>query len=198
MAEGIEKAWEELKGLEPADVTKRASVSYDDGCYVLRSLGMDFRINPDEKAIESMSAGGEVLIKKFGYFFNLSAVWYLVLSKEIEPTGRHLKPESLKGGDVFFKGTHKLPLGGVAHKYGSDRDGFLDRVAALGGKTLGEYGDAAAELYPLPRVPVTLILWLGDEEFPPRADLLMDSSCEIQLPLDIIWSVAMFSVLMML
>ncbi len=47
-------------------------------------------------------------------------------------------------------------------------------------------------------MPVTLILWLGDEEFPPRADLLLDSSCEIHLPLDIIWSVAMLTVLMML
>jgi hypothetical protein len=50
----------------------------------------------------------------------------------------------------------------------------------------------------MPRIPVTLILWLKDEEFHPRADLLLDSTCELQLPLDIIWSIAMMSVLVMM
>jgi len=198
MSLGIEKAWETLAGLDPADVTKRTGAAYADGAYVLKSLGMDFRIKPGAKTIESVTPGGEVLVERFGYFFNLSALWYLVLAKEIEPTGKHLKPDSLKGGEVFFKGTHKLPLDGVALKFGSDRDGFLEKVKSLGGKPLTEFGDASAELYPLPRVPVTLILWLGDDEFAPRVDLLFDSTCEIHLPLDIIWSVAMFSVLIML
>ena len=52
-------------------------------------------------------------------------------------------------------------------------------------------------LLPLPRVPVAAILWAGDEEFPGRADLLLDSTCELHLPADVIWSVAMLSVMMM-
>jgi hypothetical protein len=43
-----------------------------------------------------------------------------------------------------------------------------------------------------------VILWLADEEFPPRIDILFDSTCELQLPLDIIWSIAMMSLLMLL
>ncbi|MBI3593004.1 MAG: DUF3786 domain-containing protein, partial [Nitrospirae bacterium] len=46
--------------------------------------------------------------------------------------------------------------------------------------------------------PVALILWAADEEFPSRVDLLFDSTCELQLPLDIIWSIAMMSLLLML
>nr|NIP92808.1 DUF3786 domain-containing protein [Akkermansiaceae bacterium] len=63
----------------------------------------------------------------------------------------------------------------------------------LGGWALS-FGDASVELLPLPRIPVSLILWKGDDEFPSRADLLFDSSCEMHLPLDIIWSAAMLSV----
>jgi hypothetical protein len=54
------------------------------------------------------------------------------------------------------------------------------------------------KLLPFPRIPVFLILWLKDEEYPPRADLLFDSTCEAQAPLDIIWSIAMVSLLVML
>jgi hypothetical protein len=50
----------------------------------------------------------------------------------------------------------------------------------------------------MPRIPVIMILRLGDEEFPPRVDLLLDSTCELHLPLDIIWSIAMMSALVML
>jgi hypothetical protein len=59
------------------------------------------------------------------------------------------------------------------------------------------YGDAAVKLLPMPRIPVIFILWIGDDEFPPRADLLMDSTAPLHLPIDIIWSVAMLSTLVM-
>jgi hypothetical protein len=42
-----------------------------------------------------------------------------------------------------------------------------------------------------------LSLWIADEEFPARADLLLDSSCDFQLPPDITWSIAMMTVLVM-
>jgi hypothetical protein len=198
MSAGIEKAWEALRGLDPKDVEQRASVSYDGGAYILRSLGMEFSISPEGRKIDNLSPEGEALVKRFGYFFNHSALWYLVLAKDIALTGRHITPQSLKDGEVFFRGTHVLPLDGLAGKYGADRDGFIERARILGGKPLSGFGDAAVELLPFLRMPVTLILWLGDEEFPPRVDLLLDSSCEMHVSLDIIWSVAMFSVLSML
>src|SRR4030042_1000673 len=74
---------------------------------------------------------------------------------------------------------------------------IIKRGIELGEEVLN-YGDASTKLLPMPRIPVTLILWLKDEEFPSRADLLLDSTCELQLPLDIIWSIAMMSVLVMM
>jgi hypothetical protein len=61
-----------------------------------------------------------------------------------------------------------------------------------------EYGDACLRLFPFPRVPVTMILWRADEEFPARADMFFDATCEQHLPTDVIWSTAMTSVLIML
>jgi hypothetical protein len=47
-------------------------------------------------------------------------------------------------------------------------------------------------------VPVTLTLWLADEEFPARAGILFDSTCGLQLPTDILWSLARLSCLALL
>ena len=90
-----------------------------------------------------------------------------------------------------------LPLDKLAERYGNDKAGFIEKGKKLNGNLMN-YGDASVELLPLPGIPVTLILWLSDDEFPARADLLFDSTCEQRLPLDILWSIAMMSVLVIL
>lgn len=199
MESGEDRAWEIIAGRPAEEVQREALAGFDGerGCYLLRSLNMEYAVCPGERTIYGATPEAEAVAGRFSYFLNHSVLWYLAAAKDIGLTGRLLKPESLKGGHHFFTGTHELPLRALAGKYGHDRDAFLARARELGGRELG-FGDASAELLPLPRVPVTLIVWLGDEEFPPRADLLLDSSCEIQLSLDIIWSVAMLSVLVML
>jgi hypothetical protein len=197
MSSGEEVAWEMLGKLDPANVSRNASAEYENGVYLLRSLGMVFAVSPEERTIRGTSPAAEQVVGRLAYFFNHAALWYLVGAKDIGLTGKLLRPADLRGGHHFFKGTHELPLAKISEKFASDREGFSARAAELAGRPLG-FGDASAELRPLPRVPVTLILWLEDEEFPPRVDLLVDSSCEMHLPLDIIWSTAMYSTIMML
>ena len=199
ISSGEEKAWEILKGLHPADVCKNASVFYDEKSdhYVLKSFCSDFQINVQEKIIKSPDHSGEVILNRYGYFFVHSCLWYLIHSKDIPFTGRLSSPASLRGGDIFFRGSHVLPLDRLAKAYGTDKQSFIEKGKELCADSL-TYGDASIQLFPLPRVPVNLVLWTGDEEFPSRAEMLLDSSCEIQLPLDIIWSIAMLSVLVMI
>ncbi|MCK9420938.1 MAG: DUF3786 domain-containing protein [Nitrospirae bacterium] len=196
---GEDKAWEILTTLKPADVCKAASVSYDAVSlnYQVTSFGMDFIVSVRDRKISSTAPGSEVLLGKLGYFFRLSVLWYLVSAKDITCTNRPVKLEHIRGGDIFTRGSHVLPLDSVAKKYGKDREGFIDKGRNLGGEVM-TYGDVSLRLAPLPRIPVTLTLWLEDDEFPARLDLLFDSTCEMQLSTDVIWSIAMMSVLIML
>jgi hypothetical protein len=199
MNTGEEKAWEILAGLNPAAVCREAGLSYDEstGLYAMRSFDMDFYLSPGDRAISSTAPESSILLSRLGYFFKLSVPWYVISAKDIPLTGKLVKPVNLKGGQLFFRGTHVLPLDKLALKYGNDIDGFMRRAGDFGGEAV-DYGDAAFRFYPLPRVPIVLILWAADEEFPARADILFDSTCEFHLPLDIIWSVAMMSILIML
>jgi hypothetical protein len=195
---GEDKAWEILATLKPEDVCTAASATYDsvNNRYRIKSFGMDFDLCVRDKTITSAAPGSEVLLETLGYFFRLSILRYLVDAKEIACTGRLIKLETMQGGDIFTKGSHVLPYNTVAQKYGKNKKGFVDRGRSLGGEIMN-YGDAALQLFPLPSVPVVLILWLEDEEFPARVDLLFDSTCGLQLPTDIIWSIAMMSLLVM-
>jgi len=196
---GEERAWELLSGLDPETICKNASVSFDDksGCYILKSFCFDFSICPVQKTIKSLTPQGQILTERYGYFFVHSCLWFLIDSKDIPFTGRLVRPTNIKGGDLFFMGSHVLPLDSICKKYEYDAKAFLRRGKDLCGEVLG-YGDASVKLYPLPRIPVTIIFWVNDEEFPSRADLLLDSSCEFLLPIDVVWSTTMLAILMML
>lgn len=195
---GEDKAWELLAALKHDDVSKAAAVSYNAASqsYGVRSFGMDFIVDLRDRKITSTAPGSEVLLGKLGYFFRLSVLWYLVSARDIACANWPVKLEHIKGGEIFTKGSHVLPLDVVARKYGKDKEGFIRKGNSLGGELM-TYGDAAIRLTPLPRIPVTLTLWLEDEEFPARADLLFDSTCDLHIPLDIIWSIAMMSALVM-
>lgn len=199
-ASGENKAWEILATLDPQDVCKTASVLYDlASCsYLVKSYGMDFHISPGERKIFSRDPDSGVLLQRLGDFFRLSLLWYLVNAKDVPCTGRLVKLQNVRGGEIFTQGSHVLPLEKVAQKYGNNKNGFIEKGKKLGGAVLEKYGDASVRLLPMPRLPVIVTLWITDEEFPARADLMLDSTCEMQLPTDIIWSIAMMSVMVML
>ena len=195
----MQKAWEGVRALDPHETCARALVSFDSRTreYSLKSFGAEFHISPDNRIVSSSDTQGAMLLGRPEYFFDLSVLWYLITAKEIPLSGRLMKPVHMKGGQIFARGTHILPLGGLAEKYGTDKVAFLQRGRELGGEDM-DYADAALRISAFPRVPVVLSLWLVDEEFPSRADLMFDSTCDKQLPTDVIWSVATMTVLMML
>ncbi len=199
MQSGEDKAWQLLKEADPDVICKNAAVGLDaaTGRYILASYGMDFSISPGEKLMESTTADGSILLGKLSYFFRLSVPWYLTSAKDIPLSSRLVKPDNLKGGHLFFRGSHVLPLDGVAGNYARDVKGFMMKGAQFGGTPV-QYGDAAFMLLPFPRIPVTIILWTADEEFDARVELLLDATCELHVPTDIIWSISMMSLLLLL
>lgn len=199
MPAGEEKGWGQLCGCDPEDVCRRGLVSFDTVCsaYTIKSFNWNFRFCIKDRTITCGSPQGEAFVGRLGDFYRLSSLWYLNAAKEIPLTGQLAIPQNLSGGELFFRGSHVLPLPRLAAKYESDKEGFLSAgINALGG-CAAAYGDAAVVLYPYPKIPVTLILWLKDDEFSSRAECLLDTSCELHLPIDIVWMTAMMCILMM-
>jgi hypothetical protein len=197
---GEAKAWETLAVLKPKDVCAGAAADYDasSGTYSLTAFGIGFLIEPATRTISSSDPRAVLFLGRYKDFFRLALIWYMTSAKDIPATGRLIRPLDVKGGQRFFTGTHVLPLDRVQERYARDKAGFAVQGMKFGAK-IASLGDAAIRLYPLPRVPVTMILWTEDEEFPARATLFFDSTVDFQLLLsDIVWSVAMMSTLVML
>jgi hypothetical protein len=55
-----------------------------------------------------------------------------------------------------------------------------------------ETGDAGFEFHVFPKVPMQMILWVGDDEFPPEANILFDQTIgELLSPEDVAWLAGM-------
>lgn len=189
--QGTQKAWERLEARGTDEVCRSAAVRYDTATdhYIVRSFGQDIVVSPTDRTVSGLDQAPGGASGEYAELFPLAVLWYLVLAKDLTPSGRLVPLEDLPGGDIFARGSHVLPLDRLAQRYGNDREGFLRNGSACGGEPI-PLADAAVRLAPLPRVPATVALWLADEEFPARAGLFFDSTCILQLPTDILWSLA--------
>jgi hypothetical protein len=196
---GEEQAWKRLAALDPHQVSTRAAVVFDpaSSSYMLQCFGQVVRVALEDRTISSRASAGALLVEELGEFSRLSILFYLIHAQDVPRSGQLVKPSELRGGEIFVQGTHVLPLDKVARRFGHDPTGFFNRGRVLGGTRL-KYGDMALELVPFPRLPVVLIVWSGDEEFPPQASLLLDSTGSAHLAADVIWATANLTIELML
>ena len=98
--------------------------------------------------------------------------------------GAGLKPyEDIPGCRVYLPAFERRVVAPLLRAFGYSRDAFSAAGKALGGKA-EEYGNASFTLYAFPRLPITFILWEGEEEFPPSIKVLLDQSVHTYLPLE--------------
>jgi hypothetical protein len=178
--------WENLMQVDPTEVCRRSGAQFDEatGSYLLDFLRERLRIRPDSREIEPDTGP----ISKGDPSIDLQVILltYLLNAREIPLANRLVAVGSLKGGKCFFQGPHSFPLDPLIEQYGHDSKAFLDRGLSLGA-TQEDYGDVSVRFPALPRVPVIMVLWGADEEFPPRLSVVFDASVGQQLPLDAIY-----------
>ncbi len=100
-----------------------------------------------------------------------------------EPTERagHLvKFSGLPGGQAYERAFLRRAVQPIAEAFGQKPQMLVDCVTVLGG-VAKDYGDSAAEIFGLPRIPLVIILW-EESEFPAEANILFDDSASRYLP----------------
>jgi hypothetical protein len=119
---------------------------------------------------------------------------YLERSTGEPLSGRSIDFREVPDGGGFywsaFVSRAKKPL---LETFGNDLELYLKVAQTLGGEPQ-DLGDAAARFPAFPLVPVTHVLWRGDEEFPPEANILFDDTISRHLSTEDIAALAGASV----
>ncbi len=188
MANSVDRIhFEDLAKQEPEDVCRRSLCSYDDvkNCYVLSAWGDQYAIYPNEYIAETVSENAEPPHE----FFYLFIMHYLLNSKEIEVKNEWISEKDIPGGPTFFRGPHEIPGHLISDLYMNDLDKFDNRCRQLHGIPI-DMGDAAYRFDITPRIPVVVLYWKGDKDFPPESKILYDQTITKHLATDIVFSLA--------
>ncbi len=94
-----------------------------------------------------------------------------------QPTGKLKHFREFKDGHFYEPAFNRRTKEILVSVFGDNPAAMVSGAKKLKGKIL-ETGDAAAELPYFPCLPVTCILWKGDEEFPAEASVLFDETAD--------------------
>jgi len=182
-----EELWKKLSTRDPHEVSRNSLASYDKNShtYTLKILSRTFVVDPDMKTIVNLE---KTSLFTPGFHLQLSAVNYLIGAKNIPLIGKWVSEKGFASGPIFFRGHHAMPTKMLEQNFGKDPEGFSLACKAIGGTEAGG-GDKAFEFRVLPRIPVRIILWVADEEFPARVSFLFDRTANLHLQLDALWAV---------
>lgn len=179
--------YNDLIACDSKDVVRRTRCVYDkqDDQYRIHIWDMDYIVDLKTCSISAVDPSA------FDYvgLMDLFILYVLMGAKRIPPTGEWISEKDIPGGAAFFRGPHTIPTHLLVNRFGDDLTSFEDICVRLGGREIN-LADSAYAFSITPDIPVALLYWQGDEDFPSEAKMLFDKNIHSHLPLDIIFCLA--------
>lgn len=100
---------------------------------------------------------------------------YFIQAKGTPLTSKMIAYKELPEGATYFPSFYKRAIKPLVDYFGNEPNQLIGIAEKLGGHRV-DYGDVAVTINAFRYVPITLVLWKGDEEFPPDGNILFDST----------------------
>ena len=166
----ILKLREEIKGIRFSEVAEGIGAAADDDMLLLQCFGREFRISPE----------GDITTQgRMTPWIKILILHYIRTSGKGPLVGRHVSFSELRGGMVkasSFERECEEPLRGLFESDYEKTAQVLGRMGKLLDK--GFPTAHAWELFLLPKVPLLILYWPRDEEFPAKVKMLFDASAD--------------------
>ncbi len=190
----LDKAIDELSQADPKIVCLNCAVTFnrEQESFILPYLNRKYFVSHRTGEVKSLLDGKGVSIQLQTLFLH-----YLSHARGTELQGEWITFKELPGGQIYIEPYQNRTTKPLLNFFGQKPEKFVEIAVTLGGKT-ASFGDFSIILRPLPRAPVMFVLWEGDEEYPPSANILYDASAPDYLPTEdyallpglIIWEMA--------
>jgi len=164
---------EAMERKDPLRIAVRAGCTFIDRTVVVPHLDRSIAYQLDSKKFTVRETGEETPI-----WLAILVLHYLNNADGQQPTGVLKHFREFKEGHFYEPAFNRRTKDILVQAFGNHPDLMIRAANKLGGKILGT-GDAATELSYFPHVPVTCILWRGDEEFPAEASVLFDETADV-------------------
>ena len=110
-------------------------------------------------------------------------LYYLITADGTPLSGKWVSFADLPGGRMYNSAYQGYSGDEIAKVFGSNLSAFQSACLKMGGIP-ADVGSASYVVWALPRLPLLVTYWLGDEDFPSSCKILFDSSATHYLPID--------------
>ena len=100
---------------------------------------------------------------------------YLNGVKDIPCENKLISFKEIPSGEFYYPAFARRSIEPLLKTFSKNFQAFKSIAEGLGGKPVAT-GDAGIKISVFPRVPITLVLWFADSEFPPDLQILFDAS----------------------
>jgi hypothetical protein len=105
---------------------------------------------------------------------------YLITARGVPVEEEWITFREVPSGSFYHAAFVKRAIAPLQKCFG-ENPSLLAEIARVIGQVSPLPGDVALKIFALPRVPIVLSLWRGDDEFPPEANLYFDQSISTYL-----------------
>jgi len=100
---------------------------------------------------------------------------YFIGAKGTPSTGKLIAYKQLLGGVSYFPAFSQRAIAPLVRGFGRNPELLIEAATQLGGRRT-TLGDVSANVNAFEHVPITLVLWRGDEEVAPNGSILFDAN----------------------
>ena len=136
----------------------------------IKYLNQSYQITLPDVNISLVGSQDEVSLRD-----KILMLHYLSQAKGTALTNKLITYKELPEGASYFPTFTKRTIKPILAHFGQEPDRLIDIAAKLGGYKV-DYGDVAVTINAFSQVPVTLVLWRGDDELVPEGSILFDSN----------------------
>ncbi|MHA1341763.1 MAG: DUF3786 domain-containing protein [Promethearchaeota archaeon] len=181
----IDFLWNKILDLDESDeeICERCNILLNDKKkYLIPVLNKKYIVDVSRRTI--IDSDSDEVLDLYNLYIVL--LHYILNCKKIDLTKKYISEKEIPGGSSFFIGAHALPKQQMADLFANKINEFSRICLEFGGEQR-DFGDISYELKFLPRIPVILILWDKDEEFPASAQFLFNETISMHFAPDIVW-----------
>ncbi len=157
---------ERFRGMDPQETVARLGVNWDGKEFYVNLIGRDYAIAHPDYAIRALDGGKLPPLPVQTFLLR-----YLLESKAVAWNGEWKTFRELPWGEMYIQPYTGRVLTRAAFTFGTRLAAFKAACEKLGGLPLA-HGDAGFELPLIGDYRMRILVWEGDDEFPPNAQVL--------------------------
>ncbi len=152
---------------DPAEITARLGIPFENGSFAVELLGICYTVAHPAAAV---TPGAPLPVQTF-------LLRYLLESKQTPWAGQWKTFREMPWGELYIKPYTGRVLTRAAFTFGTRVEAFRAACEKLGALALPN-GDAGFEFTLIGDYRMRILVWAGDEEFPPNAQVLYSDNFE--------------------